>query len=224
MSPRKAVVDLATWERAEHFRFFQRLPRPQVSFTAPVAVHALLAHRAAQRPSDGGAAGGYRLTDAVYFGVMRAVNAVEEFRTRLERGHPVVYDRIDAGFTYVPAGRRLHANCVARYAPEFAAFRANVDAARAAADTAPTLSPPGAEHPALVYMSCVPGLAFTSFTNPWGDPATDSVPRIVFGKAQDGVIPVAVEALHSLMDGAHIQAFYAELAAVLAAPETYFTL
>jgi hypothetical protein len=62
----------------------------------------------------------------------------------------------------------------------------------------------------LLYFSVLPGLAFSSLSNPWGDPWVDSVPRIIFGKVVETVrgvqeIPVSVEALHSLVDGVHIE-------------------
>jgi len=57
-----------------------------------------------------------------------------------------------------------------------------------------------------VYLTCLPDVAFTSVSNPWGNPWEDTVPRITFGAYDKETlrIPVSIEALHSFVDGRHI--------------------
>jgi chloramphenicol O-acetyltransferase type A len=214
------LIDLNTWPRREHFAFFQSRQNPRLAVTAPVSVEQLLRFRrecGENRP---------RLSDCVYYAIMRSANAVPELRQRLVDLQPVEFARADAGFTYQPKGRDLHANCVAVFDASFARFRQTMDEARQTADAAPTLTPPGGDSQGLVYMSNVPDVAFTAVSNPWGDPWQDSVPRVVFGKLdpQRMTMPVALEALHSFVDGRHAGAFFGRLEAVLGEPEKAFAV
>lgn len=212
-------IDVASWPRKAHFEFFQNRKNPCLSVTAPVDAGNLLRSRAAQGPAKP------RFTDCIYHAIMTGVNAIPEFRMRLVDKKPVMFPTVDAAFTYIPVGGELHANCIAAYAPDFPVFRRNVQAARDAADAAPTLAPEGCASRGLVYLTCLPDIAFTALTNPWDDPWTDSVPRIAVGKADPGTgtMPVAVEALHSFIDGKHVTEFLSRLAAILARPEASFT-
>lgn len=207
------AIDMDCWERREHFHFFQSVARPQVEVTAPLDVTGLLAYRSAldlaSRP---------RLSDMLYFLAARAANGIEEFRQRLVERTPVAFDRVDIAFTYVPKGRLLHANCLAAYSERFGEAAAAIDAARAGADANPTLTPAGAEGQGMLYFSIVRGLRFTSMNNPWGDPWLDSVPRVIFGAVHETpgggwAAPVSVEALHSFIDGRHIEAFFESMRA-----------
>ncbi|MGE4552654.1 MAG: CatA-like O-acetyltransferase [Desulfovibrionaceae bacterium] len=220
------VIDLETWERREHFAMFQGERSCNYGVTVPVEATALLARRrerkAAGRPVP--------LSACLYYALTRAANAVPELRTRLVDRRPVQFDRVDAAFTHIPPGRSLHANVLAAYDDDFAAFAANVAAAEAAVAAAPTLFPPGAQRQDLIYLTIVPWFSFTDLVSPWGDCWTDSVPRLSVGRAADdgrlgpagrSFLPVTLEALHSLADGIHLAAFYDRLQELLDAPEAW---
>ena len=130
--------------------------------------------------------------------------------------------RIDAAFTYIPKGRSLHCNCVAKFDNNFSVFSNNISAARASADQHPTLCPVGGEVQSLIYFSCLPDIPILSATNPWGDPWVDSVPRILFGKMDSGNITVSIEALHSFIDGIHLAEFYKLFSQILESPQEHF--
>ena len=212
------LIDLNTWTRREHFAFFQSRRNPCLAVTAPVCVEHLLRYRrecGEARP---------RLSDCVYYAVMHSANAVPELRQRLVDLNPVEFAQVDAAFTYQPKGRELHANCVAAYDASFARFRQTMEASRQTADAAPTLTPPGGESQGLIYMTNLPDVAFTALSNPWDDPWRDSVPRVAFGKIDPDrmTMPVALEALHSFVDGRHVGEFFGGIEAVLAEPERVF--
>jgi len=144
---------------------------------------------------------------------------------RIVDRRPVEFDRIHSGFTYVSKGSRLHCNCVAEFDDSFSLFSKAIQSARDAADQAPTLTPSGGESQALVYMSCLPSVSFTAFSNPWDDPWTDTVPRIAFGKVDPDSkkMPVSIEALHSFIDGTHIASFLSCMQRILSDPGTSFS-
>ena len=203
-----------SWERNEHFNFFQSRKNPcfSVSFSANVA-----------RLYEVKKQNGLRLTDCIYFAAMLAVHGVAGFRQRIVNLRPVEFDSIDAAFTYIPKGRTLHCNCVAKFDRKFSVFSSNISAARAIADQNPALCPEGGDVQNLIYFSCLPDIPILSATNPWGDPWVDSVPRILFGKKDSlGNLTVSIEALHSFIDGIHLAEFYKLFSQIIESPHEYF--
>ena len=202
-----------SWERSEHFSFFQSRKNPcfSISFSANVA------HLYDLKKQHG-----FRFTDCLYFAAMLAVNGVAGFRQRIVDLRPVEFESVDAAFTYIPKGRSLHCNCVATFDHKFSVFSSNISAARASADQKPTLCPEGGDAQSLIYFSCLPDIPILSVTNPWGDPWVDSVPRILFGKMDSGNITVSIEALHSFIDGIHLAEFYKLFSQILETPQEYF--
>ena len=204
-----------TWERKEHFAFFQSRKNPCVSVSFLVNAQRLFQFKDQNR---------FRLTDCLYFSALLAVNSIDGFKQRIVDLRPVEFETIDAAFTYIPQGKKFHCNCVSKFDQRFAAFSNNISAARALADSKPTLCPDGGDVQSLIYFSCLPHLPVLSVTNPWGDPWTDSVPRIVFGKKNaSGDIPVSIEALHSFIDGVHLSDFYNRFQSILENPEKFFS-
>ena len=202
-----------SWERSEHFSFFQSRKNPcfSISFSANVA------HLYDLKKQNG-----FRFTDCLYFAAMLAVNGVAGFRQRIVNLRPVEFESVDAAFTYIPKGRSLHCNCVATFDNKFSVFSSNISTARAGADQHPTLCPEGGDAQSLIYFSCLPDIPILSVTNPWGDPWVDSVPRILFGKMDSGNITVSIEALHSFIDGIHLAEFYKLFTQILESPQEYF--
>ena len=201
-----------SWERSEHFSFFQSRKNPcfSISFSANVA------HLYDLKKQHG-----FRFTDCLYFAAMLAVNGVAGFRQRIVNLRPVEFESVDAAFTYIPKGRSLHCNCVAKFDNKFSVFSSNISTARAGADQKPTLRPEGGDAQSLIYFSCLPDIPILSATNPWGDPWVDSVPRILFGKMDSGNITVSIEALHSFIDGIHLAEFYKLFSQILESPQEY---
>ena len=203
-----------SWERNEHFSFFQSRRNPCFSFSFPVNTNNLYRFKQQNRA---------RLTDCLYFATLLAANRIDAFRQRIVNLRPVEFERIDAAFTYIPDGKSVHCNCFAKFDRKFSVFSNNISAARATADQNPTLCPVGGDAQSLVYFSCLPDIPILAATNPWGDPWIDSVPRFLFGKKDAaGNITLAIEALHSFIDGIHLSAFYKLLTQVMESPQEYF--
>ena len=203
-----------SWERNEHFSFFQSRKNPCFSVSFSVDVTNLYTLKKQNS---------FRFTDCIYYAAMLAANSVAGFRQRIVNLRPVEFDCIDAAFTYIPQGRSLHCNCVAKFDNNFSVFSSNISTARASADQNPTLCPAGGDLQSLIYFSCVPDIPILSATNPWGDPWVDSVPRFLFGKIDSsGNLTVAIEALHSFIDGIHLTEFYKLFTNIIASPLEYF--
>lgn len=203
-----------SWERNEHFNFFQSRKNPCFSVSFSISTHNLYLFKQENC---------VRLTDCLYFATMLAANRIDAFRQRIVKLRPVEFERIDAAFTYIPQGKAVHCNCVAKFDSKFSTFSNNISAARAIADQNPTLCPAGGDAQSLIYFSCLPDIPILAATNPWGDPWVDSVPRILFGKIDSSEnITISIEALHSFIDGAHLAEFYKLLALFMESPQEYF--
>ena len=134
-----------SWERNEHFSFFQSRRNPCFSISFLANVTNLCALKTQN---------GFRFTDCIYFAAMLAANGVAGFRQRIVNLRPVEFESIDAAFTYIPKGRSLHCNCVAKFDNNFSVFSDNISAARASADQRPTLCPEGGDvHPGARQQS-----------------------------------------------------------------------
>lgn len=211
-------IDIEKWERARHFSFFQERRDPRISITAKVSVAELLNFRLEKgevRPS---------LSTCIYYSIMRAVNAIPEFKMRIIDLRPVVFGRVDAAFTHSIPGKSLHCNCIAKYSDEFSSFNENVEKAKSSCIYDYTLTPCGGDSQGLIYISGVRMVDFYSVGNPWGDPWHDTVPRVIFGKISkdNHTMSVAVEALHSFIDGVHLGKFYDAMSEILTSPHRYF--
>lgn len=219
---RMEIIDLEKWERTEHFNFFQSIKNCNYGTTVQQDITALYEFR---RNSNGNGTR-MRFSDLIYFFAIKAVNRIPELRSRIVDGRPVMFDVVHPAFTYIPEGRELHANVLCAFSDDYKTQVVNFDAARNNSDAAPTLTPAGGDKQNLVYFSVVAGVPFTSASNPWGDCAYDSVPRILFGQmhtSESGrkLLPVSIELLHSLADGKHLAEFYRMFGEMCTEPEKY---
>lgn len=208
-------LDLATWPRRAAFEHFSRLSHPYFSLCAPMDVSAL-AEQVKRHP-------GATLFLAYHHATLRAANAVEAFRLRLgqgsEQGQVLLHEQVDGSTTVLRADESI-AFVTLRFEPDFGRFVERALPALAAAQQASTGLGELSDEPALLHMTTIPWLAFSSFSHARNAGGTDSVPKLAFGKitqAPDGRrwMPVAVDVHHALMDGLHVGRFYAELQAAL---------
>ncbi|OEU70318.1 MAG: chloramphenicol acetyltransferase [Desulfovibrio sp. S3730MH75] len=218
-------IDMDTWERAEHFNFFQSMKSCQYAFTVQQDISKFCAYRRKINSDDKN----IRFSDALYFFATKAANAIPEFRTRIVDGKPVIFDKIHPAFTYIPKDRNLHANCLAEYSDNYTEQAENIEISRTNADITPSLTPKGGDKQNLLYFSINTGISFTAATNPWGDCNADSVPRILFGQMTKTVegketIPISIELLHSLADGKHIAEFLKRFNKMASDPEQYLNI
>ena len=195
------VLDIDGWKRREHFEFYRDFQNPFFSVCANVDVTGL---------KDWTKQTGASFFLASLFLSIRAANAIEEFRLRIRDGQVVVHDVISAGSTVLRADETF-GFCTFDYVPDFARFQSAGRQTLERFHAAEAKLEPHAERDDLVYYSVLPWIAFTSFSHARQIPTRESVPRIVFGKAQPSngrsVMPVSVEVHHALVDGLHVGRF-----------------
>lgn len=191
-------LDLETWKRRPHYEFYRRSEDPFFNLCTTIDVTELVERVAGE--------GGSFFLSSLWTS-QRAANDIEPFRYRLDGESVIVFDRVDCGSTIL---RRDDTFGFAyfRYTPDFNQF-----ASSGAREIAGVRARSGdlVEQPDrldLIYYSVIPWISFTSFSHARNRGATDSVPRIVFGKhyraADRRLMPISVEVHHALMDGLHV--------------------
>ncbi len=200
-------IDLDTYPRRSHFEFFGAMAYPYVGMTAPVEVGRLVA---AARELGGSPFLG------CLWAAAQAANAVPELRQRVVEGQIWEFDHCDTAHTVaLPDG--TFCNCRTDCRMGFEAFLKDAKARQDLAKTRHGFVQPGEDETGLIFLSCVPWVAFTQVIQPTPIPA-DYNPRIVFGKfqpqAQGIQMPLAIQCNHALVDGRHIGEFYGAFEAI----------
>ncbi len=209
----KRYLNLASWNRREHFEFFSQFAEPFHGMTVTINCDQALAYCREQQQS---------FFLFYLHRALRAVNQTEALRLRIEpdaAGRPtqvVDYQRIHVNCTVARADHSF-GFCAINYHPDFAQFAIQAQAAMAQvkASTGLCLSP--TERTDVVHFSAIPWLNFTALSHARPQLQTgicsDSVPKISVGKLSqqaDGKtgMPVALFAHHGLADAYHFAQFY----------------
>lgn len=195
-------IDLETYPRRSHYEFFRHLAYPYVGFTANVDVTRPLAKAKAL---DGS---GFL---ACLWVIARAANAVPELRQRVVGARIVEFDYCDTAHT-VAMPDNTFCNCHTDTQVDFETFLREGRIAQEEAKTRHGFVSTTQDETPLIFVSCVPWIAFTQVIQPAPIPA-DYNPRIVLGKYDrkaDGRVemPLAIQANHALVDGRHLGEFY----------------
>ncbi len=196
----KQKIDLATWNRKEHFEFFSTFEEPFFGITTPIDM--TIAYEKAKA---------MQIPFFVYYlhKTIAAVNQVENFRYRIEGKEVVLYDEIDASATIMREDKT--------FGFSFMKFHSNIDEFTKIAETEieRIQVTPGLftrEFPTnIIHFSAIPWINFTSLTHSRSYTLPDSCPKVSWGKLIDEngkkTMSVAVMAHHGLVDGYHMGLF-----------------
>jgi chloramphenicol O-acetyltransferase type A len=204
-------VDMEIWPRREHFQFFNTWGYPHFHLCANVDIGSFYPAVKEQ---------GISISIAIVYVLARGANEIPEFRYRI-RGEDVVEHEIVHPSTTILIKDDLFTFCQLEYTQNFKQFAANAEKQFNHVRNHPTLKDP--EDDALLYMTAIPWVSFTSFLHPLDLKAVDSVPRFAWGKFfQEGdrlMMPLNVQAHHAVMDGIHMGRFYEKVQNYLSHPD-----
>ena len=201
-------LDIEKWPRKATYEFFKDYEDPFFNFTANLDV--THAYRFCKENALS-----FSLT-ALYC-TLAAANEIREFRIRLIDGRLVEFDRIHATQTILNDDETF----------SFAYFDMKDDvfefnrAGKAALEEYKALRSFDVESDRfdLIYCSVIPWVSFMSFKHAGRLDKTQTIPRIVFGKYFDDgdrkLMPLSVEANHTIMDGFHVGKFFMRLQEIL---------
>lgn len=199
------VVDLATWRRADQFRFFRTFDRPHYAITSRLDVTRIVTTSKATGISP------YR---ACLYAIGTGLHAVPELLMRFRDDVIVLHDGVDLSMT-VPRSDDSDSFVYAYvpYNPDFKIFDSTSRRLIDAASQDLALKPNTGERDDLAYLSCLPWMDFTSINNAMPGP-DDCIPRVSWGKFVEGAnqswsMAMTLEVHHALVDGVHIGSYFA---------------
>lgn len=195
------IIDIATWNRKEHFEHFNAFDDP--FFGVTVNVDCTRSYQFAKEK-------GISFSLLILHRIIAAACEVEEFRYRIEGDRIVCYDSLAPEAT---VGREDHTFSFASFeydADEQTFIRkANTEIERLQHTTG--LNKGGVFHPNAIHYSAVPWLTFTDMKHPTNMRSGDSVPKISTGKyfreGEKLLLPISITCHHGLMDGYHVARF-----------------
>ena len=196
-------IDLASWPRAELFRFFSGVSHPFYSISFRVDVTNLHAYTKAHGISFYYALG-YLVTDAI--------NAVENFRYTMRDGEVWLLDERTPSFTDLkPGSGQFHIVTMPKVGT-LEEFCRSIQAKSAAQQVFLDTS---TQSDALLYISCTPWFDLTACTNERDFDRDDNIPRVTWGKYVPDhgreTLGMSLEVNHRFVDGCHLGQFYQHL-------------
>ena len=194
-------IDMETYPRRSHYEFFKAMAYPYVGMTANVDVTNIL--------SAAKLRGGSAFLACLWVAA-NAANSVPELRQRIVDDKIVEFDHCDTAHT-VALPDKTFCNCATDCRMSFEDFLIYGKEQQDQAKTRHGFVQPGDDETRLIFLSCVPWVAFTQVIQPAPIPA-DCNPRIVFGKffteGEKIMMPLSIQCNHALVDGRHIGEFY----------------
>jgi chloramphenicol O-acetyltransferase type A len=196
----KKKIDLDSWYRKDHFKFFSQFEEP--FFGVTVRIDCTKAYTAAKEKQQ---------SFFLYYlyRALKAANQVEEFRYRIKDEQVFLYDVVNAsptinrpdgsfGFSYMD------------YDTDETRFYENAKQITAAVQQSKGLIP-AISGENTIHFSAIPWLDFTAISHARCFRFADSCPKISFGKMSDEkgnkTMPVAIHLHHALADGLHVGQF-----------------
>ena len=147
-------IDLATWKRRGTFEYYRTFQNQLFNITLEFPAAELYRYAKRNRLSF------FLLT---LHAILRAVNSVPQFRQRIVDGGQVIEFEHVAALTPIMTPEEEIVMALTEYAPSFAEFREQAEAAVAAAKRG-EFDPSVRQRNDFICASCVPGYGFRSLT------------------------------------------------------------
>ena len=196
----KQIIDLASWNRKEHFEFFSTFEEPFFSVTTPIDM--TIAYEKAKV---------MQIPFFVYYlhKTIAAVNQVENFRYRIEGKEVVLYNEIDASSTIMREDKSFGFSFM-KFHSDLHEFAKIVQTEIQRIQRTPGLFT--REFPEnIIHFSAIPWINFTGLTHSRNYTLPDSCPKVSWGKLMDEnnkkTMSAAVMAHHGFVDGYHMGLF-----------------
>lgn len=193
-------LDIENWNRKQHFEHFNRLEIPY--FAVVVDVDVSKAYRYAKDNK-------ISFFSLYLHACMKAINAVENLRYRIEGEKVVIHDAIHASAT-IPRADTTFGFSFIHYSEDFETFHQNFEKEKERILNSTDLFPP-INTEDCIYCSALPWFHFSGHKEPVSG-RKESVPKLAFGKflEKEGklMMPVSITVHHALVDGYHVGEFF----------------
>lgn len=196
-------IDMESWVRSEHFKFFSDFDEPFFGITAEI--DCIKGYEKCKGQ-------GLSFFSYYLYKSLEAVNEIPEFRFRLVDNRVVQFNAIHASFT-VAREDTTFGIALAEFDKDFKVFNQAVSKGVAQIKETKGFSiTEDVKRPDTIHYSAIPWVRFKGLTHARKYNIGDTSPKISFGKAvkEDGklMMPVALFGHHGFMDGLHAGLFF----------------
>lgn len=209
----KHILNRETWNRKEHFIFFNKFEDPYFGLTFDVDVTA--ARLFCKENS---------LPFFLYYHFLatRVANKIEPFRMRIEGDDVVVYETIHASTTIMREDKTFSFSYIS-FKEDLNKFIQEGLAEIKRIQTTTGIGLEGnPERRDIIHFSTIPWIPFKGLTHARSFSFKDSAPKISFGKiirnGEKELMPVSIFSNHALVDGYHVGDFYEQFQELLLNP------
>lgn len=196
----KRELDIANWNRKEHFYFFSAFDEPFFGTTSNI--DCTIAYQKAKE---------LQISFFVYYlhKTLAAVNKIENFRYRIEGEKVFVYDQIDVSATIMRDDKTFGFSYI-EFHEDINEFNKRVQKeVQRIQNSTGILTREYPEN--IIHFSAVPWINFTGLTHSRKYTLKDSCPKVSYGKLveENGKKSMALSVMvhHGLVDGYHIGLF-----------------
>lgn len=200
-------IDMQSWPRREHYRYYTEKLRVEYSITAPVDLTNLLKFCHESRR---------KFYPTMICLVTKVVNAIENFRMFVDvDGSLCAWDRVVPSYTIFHEDDKTFSDCWSDYYEDFDTFYRTIAEDMERYKDVKGIKARKNQPPNFYCISCAPWTAFTSYTSriPNGEPSY--FPIITIGKyeTREGktTAPVNLTIAHAVCDGYHAGLFFETL-------------
>lgn len=197
----KQEIDIANWNRREHYQFFSQFEEPFFGVTVTIDCTKAYSYAKANNLSF----------FLVYlYRALKAANEVEAFRYRVVDGKVYIFDTVNASPTIGRADGTFAISFI-DYDTSEARFYAAALEVIAGVQQSSGLFPTVFSDENTIHFSALPWLNFSSLSHARRYSFPDANPKISFGKMTEQgslrTMPVSIHVHHGLGDGYHIGLF-----------------
>ena len=213
------IIDVNTWNRKSQYENFIKYSQPTFSLSTRLDVTNLVKYAKNNNKS---------FFSCFLFILTKAVNEVEEMRTRLLDGKPVLYDTVHPSYIVIRDDEVI-VTCQTEFTNNFNSFYENSrnDIAEKKATKG---APPFESHLGndVFYISCIPWMDLVSVINPYNYENNEqtSIPRITWGKYVKNALGryemgFDISVHHALIDGFQVSKVVSKITDALNDLEKY---
>ena len=195
-------IDIKTWERKEHFEFFNALDNPYWGVVATVNTE-----KAKSRAKS--------LNQSLYsyylHAVLKAINKIPAFRLRVQNEDIVLFDKINVSPTTFREDKSFGFSFV-EFNEDSSEFDRSLKQEMLHVQSTSGMNlTENASRVDVIHFSALPWIHFSSLSHATSFQKGQSVPRVSVGKIIDHQMPVSLEMHHGFADGYHAGLFFEQL-------------
>ncbi|WP_428740593.1 CatA-like O-acetyltransferase [Tenacibaculum sp.] len=194
-------LDIENWNRKQLFEHFRTLADPTFGLVADVDVTNIYESVNEKKHS---------FFVRYLHACMKAINAVENLKYRIEGNQIAIYETINASATIARPDNTFGFSYIV-YSENFEEFNFNFQKEKERILNSKELFP--LEYSlGCIHCSAIPWVSFSGHKEPFSGNKNDSVPQLAFGKIKHEnnkmLMPVAINVNHALVDGYHVGQFF----------------